>query len=47
MLPFHQMGRYKWEKLGMRYQLGDTKEPSLEACERAVALFRAEGLSAY
>ncbi len=47
VLPFHQMGRYKWEKLGMRYQLNDTKEPTLEACEQAVALFRAEGLTAY
>jgi pyruvate formate lyase activating enzyme len=47
VLPFHQMGRYKWEKLGMRYQLGETQEPTLEASERAVALFRAEGLTAY
>lgn len=46
VLPFHQMGRYKWEKLGMRYKLHDTKEPSVEACGEAVALFRAEGLTA-
>src|SRR5215831_19430369 len=24
VLPSHQMGRYKWEKLGMRYQLHET-----------------------
>ena len=47
VLPFHQMGRFKWEKLGIHYQLNDTKEPSLEATEQAVALFRAEGLTAY
>jgi len=47
VLPFHQLGRFKWEKLGIRYQLNDTKEPSLEATEQAVALFRAEGLTAY
>jgi pyruvate formate lyase activating enzyme len=47
VLPFHQMGRYKWEKLGMRYKLDATKEPSVEACEQAVGLFRAEGLTAY
>lgn len=47
VLPFHQMGRYKWEKLGMRYQLHDTPEPTLEASEKAVALFRAQGLTAY
>src|SRR5690348_4241968 len=47
VLPFHQMGRYKWEKLGMRYQLNDTQEPTIEATEKAVALFRAQGLTAY
>jgi len=47
VLPFHQLGRYKWEKLGIRYQLNDAQEPTLEATERAVALFRAEGLTAY
>lgn len=47
VLPFHQMGRYKWEKLGMRYALDDTQPPSLEATERAVAIFKREGLPAY
>lgn len=47
VLPFHQMGRYKWEKLGMRYQLNETQAPTREACEQAVALFRAQGLSAF
>src|SRR5262245_5967458 len=47
VLPFHQMGRYKWEKLGMRYQLNEAVPPTPEACERAVAIFRKEGLTAY
>jgi len=47
VLPFHQMGRYKWEKLKMRYALNDTKPPSLEALEDVVAIFRSEGLNAH
>jgi pyruvate formate lyase activating enzyme len=46
VLPFHQMGRYKWEKLGLTYELGDVKPPTVEIVERALALFRAEGLKA-
>jgi pyruvate formate lyase activating enzyme len=47
VLPFHQMGRFKWEKLGMRYALNDAVPPSPEATERAVEIFRKEGLAAY
>jgi pyruvate formate lyase activating enzyme len=47
VLPFHQMGRYKWEKLGMDYALHDTKPPSAEAVERACAVFRSAGLTTY
>lgn len=47
VLPFHQMGRYKWEQLGIPYKLQDQEPPSPEAADRAVAIFRAEGLTAY
>lgn len=46
VLPFHQMGRYKWQKLGIRYALEDTPLPSPEDAERACGIFRAEGLAA-
>jgi pyruvate formate lyase activating enzyme len=46
VLPFHQMGRYKWEKLGMDYQLRDAQPPSREVVEKVVARFRAAGLNA-
>jgi pyruvate formate lyase activating enzyme len=46
VLPFHQMGRYKWEKLGMAYQLKDAQPPSRETVEKAIACFRAAGLDA-
>ena len=47
MLPFHQMGRYKWNELGMAYALEATEPPSEEAVAQACGLFRAEGLTAY
>ena len=46
ILPFHQMGRYKWEKLGLGYALSKTEPPSPETVARAVEIFRAEGLNA-
>jgi pyruvate formate lyase activating enzyme len=47
VLPFHQMGRFKWKELGLDYTLGDVAPPTAEAVERACATFRAEGLRAY
>jgi pyruvate formate lyase activating enzyme len=47
VLPFHQMGRFKWEKLGMEYKLKDTQPPSREVTGAAIALFRGAGLKAY
>jgi pyruvate formate lyase activating enzyme len=47
VLPFHQMGRYKWKRLNIAYTLEAADPPSIDATERAVALFRAAGLNAY
>ncbi|MBP6107266.1 MAG: pyruvate formate-lyase-activating protein [Steroidobacteraceae bacterium] len=47
VLPFHQMGRFKWHQLGMRYRLEEAAPPTPEAQELACAVFRAEGLEAY
>ena len=44
VLPFHQMGRFKWETLGIRYALEHTEPPSPQAVEEACNLFRAQGL---
>jgi pyruvate formate lyase activating enzyme len=46
VLPFHQLGRFKWERLGLQYTLGAVKSPSPEATEQACEIFRAEGLTA-
>jgi len=47
VLPFHQMGRYKWKNLGMEYELQDVEPPSPEAVERVCAQFRQSGLKVY
>ncbi len=44
VLPFHQLGRFKWEKLGMEYQMRDAQPPSQEKVEEVLARFRATGL---
>ena len=44
VLPFHQMGRYKWERLGLQYTLQDTEPPTPAAVEQACAVWRAAGL---
>lgn len=45
ILPFHQMGRYKWEKLGLDYTLSATSPPSPETVARATGIFCAAGLN--
>jgi pyruvate formate lyase activating enzyme len=47
VLPFHQMGRYKWQALGLQYSLDDVAPPTQEALEGAVGIFRSQGLTAH
>ena len=47
VLPFHQMGKYKWRELGMSYELEETAPPSTELVEKACTQFRAVGLTTY
>jgi len=47
ILPFHQMGRFKWEKLGLEYTLASTTPPSDDVVANALGIFRAAGLSAF
>jgi pyruvate formate lyase activating enzyme len=47
VLPFHQMGRFKWKSLGLDYSLEDTEPPSTELVRRVVAQFQSAGLTAY
>jgi pyruvate formate lyase activating enzyme len=47
VLPFHQMGKFKWEKLHRDYTLRDTLPPAADACEHACSIFRSAGLTAH
>jgi len=47
VLPFHQMGRFKWEKLKLNYQLGAVEPPFRSIVELTTEIFRGHGLKAY
>jgi len=47
VLPFHQMGRFKWKELNLNYTLNDVHPPSQQAVEHACAIFGVEGLKAF
>ena len=44
VVPFHQMGRRKWEELGIEYPLSHTPPPTAEQISRARDVFAAQGL---
>ena len=46
VLPFHQMGKFKWEKLGLDYALNDVEPPSAERVTQVCEQFRSMGLTA-
>jgi pyruvate formate lyase activating enzyme len=46
ILPFHQLGKYKWERLGLDYRLADTQMPSGELIVHAIGIFQQAGLNA-
>jgi pyruvate formate lyase activating enzyme len=47
VLPFHQLGRFKWERLGLDYTLRDVAPPAPALAEQACEVFRKAGLTAY
>jgi pyruvate formate lyase activating enzyme len=46
VLPFHQLGAFKWKALGMNYTLENTAPASPEQVARVVAQFREAGCNA-
>jgi pyruvate formate lyase activating enzyme len=46
VLPFHQLGAFKWRDLGLDYQLADTEPASPELVSRVLAQFRDAGCNA-
>jgi pyruvate formate lyase activating enzyme len=47
VLPFHQLGRFKWKELGIEYKLEKTEPPPQALVDEAVEVFREAGLEAY
>ncbi len=47
VLPFHNMGKDKWNDLGLKYNLEDVKPPSLEDTEAVRDKFRAAGFEVH
>ena len=45
LLPYHRLGEYKWEQLGLEYSLKDVKECSTEELAMARSIFEDEGLT--
>ena len=46
VLPFHQMGAFKWKQLGLEYPLAETQPATAEAVARALETFRGAGCNA-
>ena len=46
VLPFHQMGAFKWKALGLDYKLADTAGPPPDLVARVIGQFRAAGCNA-
>ena len=47
VLPFHQMGRYKWKELELLYLLDNVEPPVTDSIAQVCAIFRSEGLRTY
>lgn len=46
VLPFHQLGKFKWRELKLDYTLADVCAPTPDLIEMARSQFRAHGLNA-
>ena len=46
VLPFHQMGAFKWKAMGLNYALSDTPPPSPDLVARVLGQFREVGCRA-
>ncbi|ADI66617.1 pyruvate formate-lyase-activating protein [Mobiluncus curtisii] len=47
VLPFHQMGRDKWEELNLDYKLETVQPPDEKSIEQIRSIFRARGITVY
>lgn len=47
VLPYHAMGHYKWEELGVEYTLGGVQAPSAQRVENAKRILAGYGLDVF
>jgi pyruvate formate lyase activating enzyme len=47
VLPFHQLGQFKWKELKMRYKLENVEPPAQETIQQVCNQFRSLGLKTY
>jgi pyruvate formate lyase activating enzyme len=45
VLPFHQLGRYKWKALGLKYELDAAAPPNQDLVNRVCECFQQRGLA--
>lgn len=45
ILPFHKMGEFKWERLGLNYALKDTPSPTAAQVQQVADVFRRYNLT--
>ncbi|WP_416667675.1 pyruvate formate-lyase-activating protein [Egbenema bharatensis] len=45
VLPFHQMGEYKWQQMGYEYKLKEVAPPTDEQVRATIAIFQKYGLT--
>jgi pyruvate formate lyase activating enzyme len=45
ILPFHKMGEYKWQQMGLPYVLGETQPPTPVQVEHITQIFQDYGLT--
>ncbi|NLK75667.1 MAG: pyruvate formate lyase-activating protein [Clostridiales bacterium] len=43
LLPFHKMGEFKWQEMGLEYKLSETKEPDAELMRQAKEILETNG----
>lgn len=44
LLPYHEMGKYKWEALGLKYELDGVEPPSKEVIKRLAEILHERGI---
>jgi pyruvate formate lyase activating enzyme len=47
VLPFHQLGQFKWKELRLKYELEGLEPPAPETVQQACEQFRSAGLKTY